>query len=215
MTGKDLRQRVFSHVLLKAVGSTAAIWVFFIFYFRVMEQPFFPVNTMPVYWLDHQMPVLEWSAWVYFSLWVYICLPNTLMHTVPALGQYLLGAFVLAVCGLSVFTLYPTAVPHWEVDWSLYPTLEFLKSKDVAGNACPSMHVAFSVFAGFWLHEMLKKVNAGTLWKLGNVLWGLAIILSTLTTRQHVWIDVFWGAPLGMVVFYLNFWWVRRCETRL
>lgn len=215
MTGRELRERILAKVLWKAIGSTVAITVFFVFYFYLMENPVFPVRTMPVFSWDVQMPVVEWTTWIYFSLWVYICMPSSLMHSLPALGQYLLGAFILALMGLSVFFFYPTAVPHWDIDWSLYPTLEFLKTKDYSGNACPSMHVAYSVWSALWMSLMLRELSLPKFWSWLNWIWAIAIVLSTMTTKQHVFIDVIWGTIFGVVAYYVNQVFVRRFGTQL
>jgi len=215
MTGTELRTRLLGKIVWKATGCTVAITAFFVVYFYLMQNPVFPVRTMPVYSIDHAIPVMEWTTWIYFSLWVYICLPTTLMHTLPALGQFLLGAFILAVMGMSVFLFYPTAVPHWEIDWQQYDILAFLKTSDLSGNACPSMHVGYSVFAALWMSLMLKRFRVHVAWNVFNWFWALAIILSTLTTKQHVSIDVIWGTLFGAVAFVLNYLVMRRMQTQL
>src|SRR5690606_33794385 len=105
--------------------------------------------------------------------------------------------------------------PAFEVDWQQYPTLQFLKQSDTSGNACPSLHVAFAVFSGLWLQVMLRHLQVGRLWCWGNGLWCGAIIASTLTTRQHVLIDLICGAILGAFVFALNYRRARRRELEL
>jgi len=167
---------------------------------------------MPLLALDRWVPVLPWSAWIYFSLWVYICMPSSLMMQVNELGYFFMGAALLSVCGLSIFYFLPTQVPDWGIDWSRYPTLLFLKESDASGNACPSLHVAFALYAGLWLSRMLKIVHAGRLWHLANVLWCLLIVLSTMTTKQHVLVDVLCGAALGIFAFWLNDRIVRKAN---
>ena len=147
---------------------------------------------------------------MYFSLWVYICMPSSLMRRAGALGYYLTGAFLLSVIGLSCFYFLPTSVPVWAIDWSRYPLLAFLKSSDATGNACPSLHVAFSVYAGFWLSRMLRVLGAPRVWLALNWLWCGLIVLSTMTTKQHVLIDVLCGAALGAFVFRLNAYIARK-----
>ena len=95
-------------------------------------------------------------------------------------------------------------MPVWAIDWSRYPLLEFLKSADATGNACPSLHVAFAVYAGCWLSRMLHLLDAGRGWRGLNWCWCVLIVLSTMTTKQHVFLDVLCGIVLGSVVFYLN-----------
>jgi hypothetical protein len=215
MREKKLSQRIWAYVGLKAIGSTLAITAFFVAYFYVINHPVFPVRVMPILGPDYWMPLLPWTAWVYFSLWVYICLPSSLMQTPQALGHYLLGSFGLSVLGLLIFVIFPTAVPNWEFDWSPYPSLAFLKESDASGNACPSLHVGFAVFAGLWLSAMLRSLRVSGVWHWWNTLWCGAIVLSTMTTKQHVFIDVVCGAILGACVYWGNQRWLRRMNSTL
>jgi membrane-associated phospholipid phosphatase len=96
-----------------------------------------------------------------------------------------------------VFYLWPNAVPPAHIAWDRYPGMAFLKGVDAAGNACPSLHVATAVFAGFWLHWMLPILQLGTRARCLNVAWCAAIAYSTMATKQHVAIDVMAGALAG------------------
>lgn len=200
----SLRTRLLSLPWLKSIGPTLAISSFFVAYFWVLRAPLFEVRVMPVFAVDRWIPVVPFTAWIYFSLWVYICLPVALMHRRSELGVYFSGALLLSLVGLSVFLLWPSAVPEWPIDWSVYPILEFLKTSDASGNACPSLHVGFSVYAGLWMVRMLRVVGAAR-WIHGlNVVWALLIIVSTLTTKQHVLIDVIAGVGLGAFIYGVN-----------
>ena len=99
-----------AHVWLKAIGSTLSITLFFVGYFAVLNHPVFPVRTMPVLALDRMIPILPTSVWLYFSLWVYVCLPAAIMDSRALLGRYLLGSSLLAGSGLAVFLLIPPAL---------------------------------------------------------------------------------------------------------
>jgi membrane-associated phospholipid phosphatase len=70
---------------------------------------------------------------------------------------------------------------------------------DVTGNACPSLHAAFCVFAAAALHAQLLSLGAVRWLLAANLFWGLGILYSTIATRQHVALDVIAGAALGAV----------------
>jgi hypothetical protein len=200
----SIGERLASLFWLKTLGSICAISSFFVLYFIVLKHPLITVREVPLLPLDTWVPVLSSSVWIYFSLWVYICIPSSMMHQAGQLGVYLLGAFLMSAIGLSVFLFFPTTVPTWEIDWSQYRFLYFLKQSDASGNACPSLHVAFAVYSGFWLARMLRIVEATWPVHFVNVLWATLIVLSTLTTKQHVLVDVLVGIPFGLLVFWLN-----------
>ena len=110
---------------------------------------------------------------------------------------YGLAALGLSLAGMVVFFFWPTATPQSVIDWARYPSYAFLKNADLARNACPSLHVAFVVFSGFWIDRILHRMKTRTVIRVLNVLWGLGIIYSTLATKQHVVLDVLGGAVLG------------------
>lgn len=193
-----------SHFWLKSIGSTVVISAFFVAYFHVLNHPVFPVRVMLLVAVDGWVPVVSSSVWVYFSLWVYICLPSALMRTRGMLGIYLLGAFVMSAAALAVFIFFPTAVPPCDIDWSAYPALAFLKESDASGNACPSLHVGFAFYSALWMATLLKHLSAGPAWQWTSCVWSLLIILSTMTTKQHVFLDVVFGIPLGAAAYRLS-----------
>ncbi|WP_269539529.1 phosphatase PAP2 family protein [Cerasicoccus fimbriatus] len=210
------KERMFALPWWKSIGETLAITTFMVVYIWVMRNPLFPVRVVPVTMPDLWTPLLPWTAWIYFSLWVYICLPTTLMGTKAVLRHYFLGALLMAIVGLGVFVGYPTAAPLWDVDWSQYPGwFSFLKTEELSGNACPSMHVSYTVFACLWSATLLRVVKAASWVHVVNVLWALAILVSTMTTRQHVFIDVAFGTLLGSLIFAINMYCVRRERVAL
>ena len=204
MTARELGKHIGSHFWLKSIGSTVVISLFFVAYFTVLNHPVFTVYVMPFTGIDDWMPVVPFSVWIYFSLWIYICLPSALMCTRALLGAYLVGATILSGIALFIFFYFPTAVPAWPMDWEQYPAMAFLKSSDASGNACPSLHVGFAVFSACWLQVMLKRLQFGTAWIVFNWIWCLGIVASTMTTRQHVFLDVVFGSALGYMVAALN-----------
>lgn len=195
---------------VKMTGTTIGMTVFFVAYFQVLNNPLFPVTTMPLTAIDRAIGFLPESLALYFSLWIYVSLAPALIVDRRELISYALAAAGLAGAGLAVFVLWPTAVPRPDVDWSAYPAFEFLHSVDASGNACPSLHVAFAVFTAFWIARLLQEMGAGRAARAFNWLWCLGILYSTIATRQHVAIDVVAGAALGAVVAVLHLRWVGK-----
>jgi len=81
-------------------------------------------------------------------------------------------------------------------------------------NACPSLHVAFAVFAAAGLARELRAIGAARWLRALSILWCVGIVYSTLATRQHVVLDVVAGALLGALVALAHSRWelgvVRR-----
>ncbi|HEY4301762.1 MAG TPA: phosphatase PAP2 family protein [Candidatus Didemnitutus sp.] len=184
-----------------AVGMTA----FFVVYFHLLRHPRQPPIVMPLIAVDHWIAFWPPSLVLYLSLWVYVSLGAAFLVRARELVSYAVAAAALAIAGLTMFYLWPTSIPPAGIDWSVHPHFIFLKSVDAAGNACPSLHVAFAVFAGAWLDRSLRAMGAGPVPRIANLCWCLGIAYSTVATRQHVALDVFAGAALGLLAVAANF----------
>lgn len=187
----------------KLLGTTLGMTGFFVVYFWVLNHPVYPVTTMPLIPLDRWIGFWPGALPLYLSLWVYVSLGPALVIDRRELVSYGLAALGLSLVGLGIFYRWPTMVPPVAIDWTQHPGLAFLKSADAAGNACPSLHVAFAVFTAIWLERQLTQLGAGRVVRVGNWLWCLGILYSTMAIRQHVALDVFAGASLGAAVAVL------------
>ncbi len=192
------------HMALKSIGTMLFISLFFGAYFYLLKDPAYPVTVMPITLLDHLIGFHPQTLTIYVSLWLYVSLPPALLATRRELYSYGLSMAGTCLAALIVFYFWPTAVPAADINWAQYPDISSLKSMDASGNACPSLHVATAVFSGFWLHHLLRRFDA-PLWLLTfNGVWCIAILYSTLATRQHVALDVLAGLGLGVLTAILS-----------
>jgi hypothetical protein len=197
---KALAARLAAHWRIKTLWPLACIAAFFPLYFLVLRHPLWPVAVMPQTMLDRLIPFAPAALGVYLSLWIYLSLPAGLLGGRRDLALYYLGVSALAVLGLMAFVLWPTAAPTPDVDWARHPGFAFLKTVDASGNACPSLHAAFAVFTALWGERLARGIGLGRGVRALNLLWGLAILWSTLATKQHVAVDLYVGAALGAAV---------------
>jgi membrane-associated phospholipid phosphatase len=194
----------------KMIGTSLGMTVFFAAYFWVLKHPQFPVTVMPLTAIDRLIGFWPGALPVYLSLWLYIALAPSLLVDRRELLSIGLSWVALSIIGLGIFLVWPTIVPRPDTDWSLHPSIAFLKSVDLSGNACPSLHVAFAVFSAMWFARILRQMRAGRTARGINWLWCAGILYSTVATRQHVALDVLAGAALGCVAGAANLYWVRR-----
>ncbi|MGC4071417.1 MAG: phosphatase PAP2 family protein [Nibricoccus sp.] len=184
---------------LKTIGITAFITLFFVAYFRILNFPVFTVTVMPLTEIDRLVPFTPIALILYVSLWIYVPIAPVMIpvkRDLYALGWEACG---VAVLGLGIFFFWPTTIPPIEIDWTRHPGFEFLKTVDASGNACPSLHVAFAVFTALRIHETLLGIQARTRLHVINWLWCAGIVYSTLAIKQHVAVDAFAGAALGVI----------------
>lgn len=206
----QLRRRLPVHALVKATGTTAFMVLFFWGYFAVMRFPLVPAVEMPVTAPDAWVGPSALAFPVYASLWVYVSLPPALFSRFRTLALFGFWAALMCVSCLLVFWLWPTTVPDFPVDWGAFPGMATIKGVDPGGNACPSLHVASAVFAAAWLDRLLRGVGAPPGWRLGNAAYCLAIVWSTMATRQHVFLDVAAGLVVGVLFAALSLRHARR-----
>jgi membrane-associated phospholipid phosphatase len=191
-------------VYFKSIGTTLFISLFFGAYFYLLKKPAYPATVMPITLLDRLIGFQPLALPMYLSLWVYVSLPPALLATRRELYGYGLAMAGTCLAGLIVFYFWPTLVPATNIDWALYPEVDFLKNIDASGNACPSLHVATAVFSGIWLHHLLRRFGAPLWIIIFNWVWCIGIVYSALATRQHVAVDVLAGLALAVLAAYLS-----------
>jgi membrane-associated phospholipid phosphatase len=195
---------------LKSIGIPVFIAVFFAAYFYVLKNPAYPVTVMPLTLLDRLIGFQPMALPLYVSLWVYVSLPPAFLANRRELYAYALAMAGTCLTGLIIFYFWPTTVPAANIDWTLYPGVDFLKNMDASGNACPSLHVATAAFSGLWMHHLLRRFGAPLWVRLFNALWCIGIVYSTVATRQHVAVDMWAGLALGAFAG----WWALRHTQR-
>lgn len=188
--------------LLKIVGITICITAFMVLYLTMQQHPQFPVTRIPPTALDRMFGFHAWSMVPYCSLWLYIGFPAQLLLHRREYVAYVSSVVALATIGCVIFLFWPTRIIQPAIDWAMYPPVAFLKSVDAAagGNACPSMHVGFSVLTVLWLQRLLRRISAPLIVHLANVAWCVLIIWSTMALKQHLIVDVVAGALLALII---------------
>jgi membrane-associated phospholipid phosphatase len=207
-----LQLRLKSRWLLKFLGVSGFMALFFWGYFHTLRAPVHTVQVMPLTWLDHLVVFQPHALVAYVSLWVYVALPAALMPSLRALVVYGLWVGTLAVTGLLCFYLWPTAVPPHSamLDMARHPGFALLQGVDAAGNACPSLHVATAVYSALWLQRLLRQLHTPLGLRVANAVWVALIVYSTLAIKQHVAWDVLAGSALGVVFGWASLRWFPR-----
>ena len=192
-----LAARMRCHLLLKVLGTTVVIGLFFVAYLHLLHHPEYSVRTVPLTALDRIIPFEPAALFVYLTLWLYVGAGPGLQPDLRALLAYAFWIAGLCAAGLVIFLFWPTSVPPTGVDLSRYAGFSMLQGVDAAGNAFPSMHVATATFTMLRLRDVWRRIGAPALLPMVNLTWCSSIVLSTLFIKQHVVLDVISGALLG------------------
>jgi membrane-associated phospholipid phosphatase len=157
--------------------------------------------------VDRAVPFWPLSAWVYWSdyLLVFVAFRSCVEPGTTRRFVYALATLVLV--GVSVHWFWPTVYPRHlyaalpDVDPLTRFVLTRFRAADSPASCFPSLHVAASYLGAFAaLHQGARR---GRL----LVLWATAIFASTLTTKQHYFVDGVAGLLLAAAVWRF---WVRR-----
>lgn len=154
-------------------------------------------------WLDPLVPFLPWTVSIYlgcFLFWAvcYVWMANE--ETSIACRFYLADFLAKGVC-LIFFLLLPTTNlrPLVPGDGLWDHLMRFVYQVDAPTNLFPSIHclVSWLCFIGA---RSLPRSPRWSVWFTG--LMASAICLSTLTTRQHVIVDVLGGILLAEASYW-------------
>ena len=190
-------QRLKAHWRFKLIAGTSITVMFFICYFLLQDFPVFRVREVPNTALDRLIDFQPFTLWLYLSLLLYVSLPAWLLDNKRDLVVCSLVLSGLCLAGLTFFLLWPTCIPPVEVNRVRHPGFVPLLWVDKPHNVCPSLHVAFAVFAAMFTHRLASQLGNTRLVRWVSWCWCAGILYSTLATKQHVAIDLYAGSALG------------------
>lgn len=169
--------------------------------------------------LDEQIPFLPWTIVIYFGCYLfwgvnyYLCAAQTnFQHFIKkeALTDqsvyernrfFCADALAKAIC-LFFFLILPTTNIRPEVTGNgLWDRLmRFLYQVDAADNLFPSIHCLVSWLC--WI-GVRRRSDIPFFYRWFSLAAALAVCISTLTTRQHVIVDVVGGVLLAELCYLL------------
>lgn len=142
--------------------------------------------------------IIPYSTWFFLLIIVpYILYKKDKQN----LSKYIVSYIMMTIIADIIFVCYPTTVARPEVTGTslieLLVRLEFWVDTPVL-NCFPSMHCAISML---WLLYMLASKETNKLEKILIPILCIAIMISTLFIKQHVFIDLVSGVIISTVVF--------------
>ena len=167
----------------------------------------FPGRELPLSWFDTAIPYLHWTILIYASYYPLMILPMLVCQHQEQLRRMFFGYLLIVAISVSIFFLYPTAIPaEYNGLASTNPLIRLVRTiivnADTRWNAFPSLHVSISLagaFAYLWHNQYSKG------WFF--LIWGFLIALSTITARRHYFADVVGGTVICFLsVAVVNIW---------
>jgi membrane-associated phospholipid phosphatase len=183
-----------------------------LFYIYPNIRPPFQPFYLPLLSIDQSIPLIPWTCLIYLSdylLFLVVVVMVTDAETYRRLSRRCF--FTLALCG-TFFLFFPTRYPRPEYPVVSNTLVAFVMSvisnADTPTNCFPSMHVALTGVATWSLRNRSPRVFGSF------VLWSLAIFVSTLTTKQHYFLDVMGGIGVIFTVALLDWALFENAQVR-
>ena len=148
---------------------------------------------------EDQIPFIPWTIIVYLSVFLQgiIVFWKVQKYVFPNIFK-LMGLIVLM--HLLIFLLFPTEYPR-ECYQSNNIFMVIFRSVDTHANCFPSLHVAVPLVFGVCYQYGVRyktKISVVIFW-----CWSVAIIVSTITTKQHYIWDVVAACVLDILIIFL------------
>lgn len=165
--------------------------VYAVFYLFPNLRPLFPPAQLPLLSIDLTVPLVPWTFVIYISDYLLFVAVIMLVNEPDKWHSLTRMSFAtLLICGL-FFLFLPTAYPrppYPQVDNPLVAfVMNLIAVADTPNNCFPSMHVAMTATATWNLRHKSPRVF------LLFLAWAMAIFVSTLTTKQHYFVDIIGG----------------------
>ena len=144
---------------------------------------------LPMWAIDRLIPFLDWTVWIYHTQLFLLLFTVWAIRQTLNISRTLYAMAMASAVSFTIFLVYPTTLPRAAVasDAVTAQAFEFLYRVDPATKCFPSLHVALAALAAFGIASERKRLGVAA------ILWAGLIGLSTLTTRQHYFIDVMAG----------------------
>lgn len=161
-------------------------------------------QLLPFDMVDRVMPFWPWTVWIYFTEYLIFVASWLLIKNHSNRTKYFYSyVFILAI-SVVTFIFYPVTFPRADYPLSDFaPGLTvtifeyFRTHMDSPANCLPSLHVSTCYIAAFALLPESRKL----FWTFFT--WATAVAISTMTTKQHYFIDVWIAFILVVIAYYI------------
>lgn len=192
--------------VLLVLGFAAA---YMILYVLPNFHPLFPPRHLPLLAIDRAVPFLPWTFIIYLSdylLALTVILWIDSHDRFHSLARVAFTVLVLSgICFIFFPTTYPRPVYPTDEPWLVQFFMNLVGGADTPNNCFPSMHVALTGACTYGIRNCTNKV------RFTYFVWSLLIFGSTLTTKQHYFVDILGGIVVAAVAILLE----EKCYNRL
>ncbi len=165
---------------------------------------------LPFDGVDNIMPFWTWTVWVYFTEYIIFICAYFGLRKRENVTKYFYAYMSILILSVIIFVLYPVAFPRENypivgTSISDYAMIFLRTHMDGPANCLPSLHVSRCYISSlcFWGESKRKSML--------YFAWSTLVAISTLTTKQHYFVDV-WTAIIITFFFYWVFFHYARLD---
>jgi membrane-associated phospholipid phosphatase len=176
-----------------------ACFAFLFFYMLPNHISIFTPKYLNLLEFEKKIPFLSWTIWVYMSDYVFIVLAFYILKDRININRMFYSFIVFCILSMFVFYLYPVTYPRPVINYEGINgfMFAFLHSIDTPSNCMPSLHVGMSYLLSYaFLYEQRVLF-------FPFFIWATLISFSTLTTKQHYFVDIIGGIVFSLISIYL------------
>lgn len=155
--------------------------------------------------VDRMMPFWPWTVWVYFTEYIFFIVAYFGLRSQELVTRYFYAYMAILLVSIGIFIVFPVTFPRADypvegVTFSEQALLFLRTYMDSPSNCLPSLHVSSCYISAlcFW-PENRKKAW----WFIG---WSTLVAISTMTSKQHYFIDVWTAMILTAIFFWVFFY---------
>lgn len=157
--------------------------------------------------LDEKIPLIPESLLIYFGCYIFWVINYLIIakQDKEKVYQFFLADMISRIICFLIFIFFPTTNirPHISGDGIWNMGMKILYQIDAADNLLPSIHCLVSWFCYIGIRGE-KKISKW--YRLTSCIIAIMVFVSTLTTKQHVIIDVI----AGVVIAEVTLWFTRH-----
>ena len=165
----------------------------------------YPPRLLEFSAVDKSMPFWPWSIWIYFTEYIiFPCAFFGLRNKENAV-RYFYSYMMILLISIVAFILFPVTFPRAD-----YPVLGssisdqavifFRVYMDEPANCWPSLHVSSCYISAFCFWKESRKRF------VFYTFWATLVAISTMTAKQHYWLDVWTAFLLTLACYYYCFY---------
>lgn len=155
--------------------------------------------------IDKIMPFWPSTVWIYFTEYAFFVYAYFWMKDLRLVTRYYYAYMTILFVSIAVFMIYPVTFPRESYpamgDSVSVMALNFLRTyMDAPANCLPSLHVSSCFISSlcFWQESRWRAVFL--------CFWSCLVAVSTMTTKQHYFVDVWTALILTGVSYWFFFY---------